>query len=205
MPQYKCYLCNRILNVEDGSDPIILYKNHKVHTSCFNKTMNTITKDKQQELKQRERTKKEKAQLEKEERIQKKAEIKPIENVKDALSEEEYQAKKQYYGYLREQLGDIQAKHYAITEKYIKQFSFTFSGMYKTLIYIHDVLEKTFDNENGNIVSLIPYYYEETEEYYTSIDNVDKANKDKNINEMYKVQTVKVKREKPKRGETWDF
>lgn len=205
MPQTKCYLCNRIFNIEDDSDPIILYKNHKVHTSCFNKTMNIITKDKKQELKKREQAKKEKAQIEREEKIQEKAKIKPIEDVKDALSEEEFKAKKSYYGYLREQLGEVQAKHYVMSEKQIKQYAFTFSGMYQTLIYIHDILEKAFDTENGNIVSLIPYYYEEADSYYKSIEACDKANKDKNIKEMYKIQTVRVKREKPKRGEVWEF
>ena len=167
--------------------------------------MSDISKDKQKVTKQKEQAKKEKVRQEKEQKQKEKAEIKPIENVKDALSEEEFQAKKKYYTYLREQMGEVQAKHYVITERYIKQYDFTFSGMYNALIYIHDILEKAFDTENGNIVSLIPYYYEEAETYYKDIENCGKANKGKDINKMYHVQTVNVTRSKPKRGEIWDF
>lgn len=206
MPQYKCYFCNKIITSDAGDDanPVITYKRHKVHQACFDKMMKDITKEKQRETKQKEQAKKEEAKQKKLEKEIKLTQVQPIENVKDGLSEEEFKAKKEYYEYIRDQIGSTSSKHYMLTEKYRKQFNYTFSGMHQTLVYVHDVLDKEFDIE-GNLVAIIPYYYEEAVSYLNSIDACDKANKDKDISKMYKVQKITVKREKPKRGETWDF
>ena len=200
MPRYKkCILCEEpIIESGDSKQIAIPYKGRYVHKTCFDLVVKGTTNDRQIRTEEKEKEKKAQSKA-------KTPKPKPIETVKEAMSEEEYKEKKAYYSYLREQGVDIQAKHYALTEKYIKQYAFTYSGMLNTLKYLNDVLEYTFDDENSNMVGLIPYHYEGAEAYYKSIEACGEANKDKDINKMYKIQTVKVKKEERKRGEVWDF
>lgn len=194
----KCPFCNKPIQTGDGSEPTIPYKNRTAHKRCFELMAKGISEGRHIQTEEKKQQKKAQTKS-------KASKPKPIETVKEAMSEEEYKEKKAYYSYLREQMVDLQAKHYALTDKYIKQYAFTYSGMLNTLKYLNDVLEYTFTDENSNVVGLIPYHYEAAESYYKSIEVCAEANKDKDINKMYKVQTVKVKREERKRGETWEF
>lgn len=196
--QKKCPFCNKPILSGDGSEPTIPYKNRTAHKTCFELMAKGVSEGRQ--IRTEEKAKKKKAQAK-----SKTSKPKPIETVKEAMSEEEYKEKKAYYSYLRGQITDLQAKHYALTEKYLKQYAFTYSGMLNTLKYLNEVLEYSFNDESNNVIGLIPYHYEAAESYYKSIQACEDANKDKNIDKMYKIQQVIVKREKPKRGETWEF
>ena len=200
MSRYKkCVICgDSIIESGDSKQIAIPYKGRYVHKTCFDLVVKGTANDRQ--IRTEEKAKKKKAQAK-----SKTSKPKPIETVKEAMSEEEYKEKKAYYSYLRGQITDLQAKHYALTEKYLKQYAFTYSGMLNTLKYLNEVLEYSFNDESNNVIGLIPYHYEAAESYYKSIQACEEANKDKNIDKMYKIQQVIVKREKPKRGETWDF
>lgn len=198
----KCVLCNKLIEESDigDSEKVIPYKGRLAHRKCFDHIMKGYSKIEHNITLQKEQEKKE-AKKEAAER-----KIKPVEVENEGLSEEEYKAKRRYYAYLREQLGDITSKYYVMTDRYLKKYDYTFFGMYQTLVYMHDVLDKVFNVEEGNIVALIPYYYEEAEGYYADLDKCEKANENKDIGKMYQTRTVKIKKDtKKKRGETWDF
>jgi hypothetical protein len=124
----------------------------------------------------------------------KKSSPKPKAELKDAVSEEEYAEKKQYYQYLRELIDDeLSAKVYALSDQYISRYGFTFKEMYQTLVYLHEIAEKELV---GDVVGLIPYYLTEARDYFRSIDKVEEANKDIDVSKMYKEKVIVIQPKK---------
>lgn len=206
MPRQKtCPLCNKPIILNEDGDSIestVPYKNNRlVHKKCFDHIMKGYVKIEKGTTKQKEQAKKQAKQTS---QIQ----IKSVETEKEGLTEEEYRYKKTYYTYLRECYGTstLPTKYYALTERYRKSYNFTFAEMYQTLIYLYEVQDKEFNEDTGNVVALIPYYYEEAQAYYSDIEKCGKNNKDKDINKMYHKRVVNIpKIERKKRGETWEF
>lgn len=180
MAARKCVICNELLD-EQG----VQYKGRYVHQKCFNIAMKTLQKDKNKEIdKVREKKK-----------VGRKA--KPKVELKEALSEEEYQKKQQYYNYLRGLVEgqELSAKIYVLTEDYIGRYQFTYDSMYQTLVYLHEIIEKEL---TGDVVGIIPYYYSEAAKYFESIDKVAELNKDIDISKMYKEKTILIQPKKKK-------
>lgn len=180
MATRKCVICNEILD-EQG----VQYKGRYAHQKCFNIAMKTLQKEKNKEIDKVAEKKK----------VGRKA--KPKAELKEALSEEEYRKKQQYYNYLRELIGgqELSAKIYALTEDYIERYKFTYESMYKTLVYLHEIIEKEL---TGDVVGIIPYYHSEAAQYYESIDKVAELNKDIDISKMYKEKTILIQPKKKK-------
>ena len=171
-----CVLCG--LTIEDNSDSVP-YKNRYAHTACFRAAAKAIHVDKTEKVKKKEVEKKIKSTS------------KPKAELKDALSDEEYIQKNLYYDYICKTTGiaELPVKIYALTENYIKKYGFTFQGLYATLTYMHNILEKEFGED---IVGLIPYYYTEAQAHYKAVKSVGDRNKDVNTEEMYKKKTVYI-------------
>ena len=171
-----CVLCG--LTIEDNNDSVP-YKNRYAHTACFRAAAKAIHVDKEEKVKKKEAEKKIKPAS------------KPKAELKDALSDEEYIQKNLYYDYIRKTTGiaELPAKVYALTENYIKKYNFTFQGLYATLTYMHNILEKEFGED---IVGLIPYYYTEAQAHYEAVKSVGDRNKDVNTEGMYKKKTVYI-------------
>lgn len=180
MTTRKCVICNEILD-EQG----VQYKGRYAHQKCFNIAMKTLQKEKNKEIDKVAEKKK----------VGRKA--KPKAELKEALSEEEYRKKQQYYNYLRGLIDgqELSAKIYALTEDYIERYKFTYESMYKTLVYLHEIIEKEL---TGDVVGIIPYYYSEATQYYESIDKVAELNKDIDISKMYKEKTIIIQPKKRK-------
>ena len=180
MATRKCVICNEILD-EQG----VQYKGRYAHQKCFNIAMKTLQKDKNKEIDKVAEKKK----------VGRKA--KPKAELKEALSEEEYRKKQQYYNYLRGLIDgqELSAKIYALTEDYIERYKFTYESMYKTLVYLHEIIEKEL---TGDVVGIIPYYHSEAAQYYESIDKVAELNKDIDISKMYKEKTILIQTKKKK-------
>lgn len=175
MPQARCVICDGFLGADE---PLIPYKGRKVHEKCFELATKITKKNKDDEL------------AEKAEKKKKGVKAKPKAELKDAMSEEEYQQKKQYYTYLRGLLTEEpSSKVYALTEDYIRRYSFSYEGMYKTLVYLNEIIEKELE---GDIVGILPYYYNEADNYYEQIDRINEANKDVDVKGMYSPVTVKI-------------
>ncbi len=126
MAHKKCIICNEPISDEQG----VQYKQRFAHQKCFNIAMQTLQKDKAEKISKTQKRKPGKT-------------AKPKAELKEALSEEEYNIKKNYYDYLRELIGgsEINSKIYAVSEDYIRRFGFTFLSMHQTLIYLHEIIE----------------------------------------------------------------
>lgn len=171
-----CVLCG--LAIENNEDSVP-YKKRYAHTACFRAAAKAIHVDKTEKVKKKEAEKKTKPAS------------KPKAELKDALSDEEYILKQLYYDYLCKTTGiaELPVKIYALTENYIKKYNFTFQGLYATLTYMHNILEKEFGED---IVGLIPYYYTEAQAHYKTVKSVGDRNKDINTEGMYKKKTVYI-------------
>lgn len=176
--QKKCIICNELIIGEQG----VPYKGRYAHQKCFNIVMKALQKDKNEQI--------EKIKQKKERKSKPKAEL------KEALSEEEYEKKQQYYKYLRQLItGELNAKIYALTEDYIKRYSFSYESMYKTLVYLNEIAEKDL---SGDVVGIIPYYHNEASQYYDSIDKIKEANKEIDVTKMYREKTITIQPSKRK-------
>lgn len=177
-----CVLCG--LTIEDNNDSVP-YKKRYAHIACFRAAAKAIHVDKEEKVKKKEAEKKIKPAS------------KPKVELKDALSDEEYVQKNLYYDYIRKTTGiaELPVKVYALTDNYIKKYEFTFQGMYATLTYMHDILEKQFGED---IVGLIPYYYTEAQAHYKTVKAIGDRNKDINTKGMYKHKTVYIDTKKKK-------
>jgi hypothetical protein len=177
--QRKCVICNELIVDEQG----VPYKERYAHQKCFNIAMKTLQKDKNKQIDKVAEKKK----------VGRKA--KPKVELKEALSEEDYKEKQQYYQYLRQMIeeNELSAKVYALTEDYIKRYAFTYKSMYQTLVYLHEIIEKDL---TGDVVGIIPYYHSEAMQYYDSINKVAEFNENVDISNMYKEKTIVIQ---PKR------
>lgn len=171
----KCVLCG--LSIKDNEEAVP-YKNRYAHESCFRATVKAVHKNKTEELnKQAEKKKRGRP-------------AKPKAELKEGITEEEYIQKNLYYDFLKINISpELPAKVYALTENYIKKYDFTFQGMYQTLTYLKNILEKEFGED---IVGLIPYYYAEADRYYRTIKSIGEKNKDIDTRSMYKHKTVYI-------------
>ena len=175
--QRICPICNEPISADE---PEIKYKTRYVHQRCFNIQMKNIDAQKKKELK-----------VKAEEKKVKKRTTKPKAELKDAVSEEDYQEKKRFYEKIRSLTGEdsLPTKIYALVDKYISRYAYTFKGMYQTLIY----LELQDKELTGDVVGLIPYYYSDAEKYYSDVDNLEKQMKNVDIGQMYKEKVIVIK------------
>lgn len=175
----KCICCGKYIGTDEKSVP---YKNRYAHIKCFQDTLKSMQKEKAQQLSDKASEKKSKTKT--------KSSPKPKAELKDAVSEEEYAEKKQYYQYLRSLIhGEMSAKIYALSDQYISRYNFTFKNMYQTLVYLNEIIEKELD---GDVVGLIPYYYTEAEKYYNSITNIEENNKNVDTSTMYQEKIIYI-------------
>ena len=178
--KHKCYFCGEYINSSLDEQP---FKNRYVHKNCFNASLKAIKKDKDEKLAEKSKSK-----------TKTKSTPKPKAELKDAVSEEEYAEKKQYYQYLRELINDeLSAKVYALSDQYISRYNFTFKEMYQTLVYLHEIVEKELV---GDVVGLIPFYLTEAQNYFRSVEQVEEANKDIDVSKMYKEKVIVIQPKK---------
>lgn len=174
MAYKKCVICGE--SITDGQG--VPYKGRFAHPNCFNIAIKTLQTDKAERLIQKEKPEKTKTK-------------KANAELKMSLTEEEYQDKKQYYSYIKDliQEDQLSAKVYVLTDEYIKKYGFTFKGLYLTLVYLKEILEKEL---TGDVVGILPYYYEEAKQYYTTIEKISAENKDVSFSNMYKEKIIKI-------------
>lgn len=171
---HKCIFCGSI--IENSTDEIP-YKNRYAHKNCFNTAMKTTVTKKKEYIETKKKTP---------------GRAKTKTELKDALSEEEYQDKILLFNYLRKLLNkdDLSAKIYKLTEDYIKKYDFTYKGILNTLVYYFDLCNHGVD---GDCIGIVPYYYNEANEYYDHYQNALKSNKVIEVDGIYKAKKVKIK------------
>ena len=176
MAHKKCVICNDPITNEQGTP----YKQRYAHEKCFNIAMKTLQKDKSEKMDEAAKQKK------------RGKTAKPKAELKDGMSEDEYKEKQDYYNYIRSLTGndELSAKIYALSEDYIKRYSFTFASMHRTLVYLHEIVEKEL---SGDVVGIIPYYHSEAKLHQESIGRVEEMNKETDTKDLYKQRTIKIK------------
>lgn len=175
----KCKLCGEYIKDNEEKVP---YKNRYVHPRCFNASMKAISDGKSEKLEKEKAEKKEKPKR------------KPKVELKDPVSEEEYQDKKEFYEEVRSLYSEeeLPSKIYAITENIRTKYGFTFKGMTDTLKYL--VLKEK--ELTGDIVGIIPYYYSEAEKYYKEVQTIEQRNQNVDVRNMYQEKVVHIKPKK---------
>lgn len=175
----KCVICGKPIIDEEG----IPYKGRYAHSDCFQSAIKLIAVDKKDRLEEKKKQSKEKTKQSKS-----KAEL------KDGLSEEEYAEKTKYYNYIRSLLelnnnDKLDAKYYVISNRMIEEYSFTWKGMYLTLCYLKEILQKEVKD---NYIGLIPYYYESALSFFDKVKKIEEDNKQINTAEMYSKKTIYI-------------
>lgn len=172
MAYKKCVICGEAIADEN----FVPYKQRYAHQRCFNIAIKTLQDSKNKELSKKSKIKNKPP--------------KQREELKECVSEGEYQIKKAFFDYLRFLLkDDISAKIYTLTENYIKRYNFSYQGMLNTLIYMNEYANKTL---TGDIIGIIPYYYDEASAYFLNVENIQNKNKDVDIKPMYQTKTVYI-------------
>lgn len=187
----KCTICGeKILTTE----PFVPYKGRYAHQHCFDVKMKTLAQEKKATLSAKEEihNKKKKSKTGPTKKTQ--AEL------KDGMSEEDYAKKKKYHQYLRALIDDepLSVKQLAVSERFIERYNFTFEGMYNTLVYLNEILEKDL---KGDIVGIIPYYYTEAAQFYADLETIGESGEEINLKKLYPTKKVYVKPIKKKSKE----
>ena len=173
-----CKLCNQ--KILPGEEFVPYKDKFSAHLTCWNVHMKALANNKQKQLE-------EKAEDKKLNNTRKRTKV-----VRDGVTEEEYKDKVKLYEYIKLLIdeAEVPINIQLIIGNYTEQYNYTFIGIYNTLKYLNEIKEK---NLTGNIVGIVPYYYDEAEKYYKEIEDLEKANKDKDINSMYKERVVVIK------------
>lgn len=182
--QRTCVCCGKVIETGEVSIP---YKGRYAHQKCFNEAMKATHKSKTKDLTKESSTK----------ASTKKNKAKPKVELKDGMTEEEYQKKKRYYDYIRQLTSEqeLSAKIYALSELYIERYKFTYESMYQTLVYLHEIVEKEL---TGDIVGVLPYYHTEAQKHLETIQNTNVQNEQVDISKLYKTKTIYIKPPKPR-------
>ena len=174
-----CVCCGEQIGVEETPIP---YKNRYAHQRCFEVAMKTLQKDKKEKLQEKA----------KEAQKKKGPAPKPVAELKDGMTEEEYAEKKRFYDYVRSLREDntIPVKVYALSEDYIRRYRTNFKELYQTLVYLHEIIQRDLVDD---IVGIIPYYLSESRNFYSTIEKIEENNSEVNTSQMYREKIIKIR------------
>lgn len=184
MAKRKCVICGNYIDDNNDSVP---YKNRYAHVKCFQSMVKMTATQKKKDLADKAETKK----------GRKKSSTSKVEKIKDAVSEEEYKEKIELYNYLRNltEEDELSAKTYVLINSYIEKYSFTYSGIKQTLEYYFEIKDNGIQ---GDCIGIVPYYYTEAEKYFSGLKKIEEEMKNKNIESMYNIKTIRVPSQKKK-------
>lgn len=169
----KCQICGEWIESNDDSVP---YKTGYCHKHCFNVAMKVVTTEK----KKRVAT------------TNKKSTLKPQKELKDGLTEEEFQEKKKLCDYLRNLTQkDLPVKTYKLIDDYRKKYKITFTQIREDLVYYFEVLNNPVE---GDAIGIIPYCHTEAQEYYSAIKESHSSCEShlSELPQMYSERRIKV-------------
>lgn len=176
MPK-KCIFCKQIIPKEE-EEFCIPYKGRLAHNDCFNSAMKLIKQDKDEQLDKKCKEIKTKKSVKR-----------PKAELKDGLSDEEYKDKQEYYDYLKQILNTdkLTAKIYALSDRYLTQYGWSWGGMKNALVYMNEIKEKEL---TGDVVGLLPFVYEEAEEFFNEVKMVEERSKNTSLSNMYQTKRI---------------
>lgn len=172
MAKRKCVICGEYIENNDESVP---YKKRYAHINCFNVAMKIVTTDKNKKTTANTTASPKK---------------KPQKELKEGLTEEEYQDKTKLCDYIREKTkNDLTVKIYKLIDDYKKKYKLTYKDMYMTLYWYFSIEGNPIE---GDMVGIIPYTYDEAKRNMQKLQETqeDCKNKIKKIQEFYPNKTI---------------
>ena len=177
----KCKICGEW--IEDNDDSV-KYKNGYAHTNCFNIAMKVTVTQKKETLQLKKKT----------------VSKKPQKELKDGLSEEEYNEKRNLCDYIRHLIkDDVSVATYKLIEDYKKKYNISYKEMYDDLYWYFELCNHNV--EGDLVIAIVPMCHTEAQKYYTSI-NAANASCQKYLNKlpnMYKETTAPVSERRNKK------
>lgn len=177
----KCTVCGDPIPATEDPVP---FKGKYVHSKCFALAMKLLSNEKQEKLAKKAE--------EKQNNKSKTKKTKPINELKDGLSDEEYNEKMLVVNYAKQllEVETLPTSFFAILSNEMTKYGYTYSGVYQTLKYLYDIKEREISD---NILGLVPYYYDEAQAFFAEVQKVAEKNAEKNVNSMYKEKVVVIK------------
>lgn len=176
MSKIKCCFCNKeILSNEDRTK----YKGKNAHCNCLSAVIKQTADDKkkQQAVKATVRT----------------GGSVIVKETTAKKTKEEIQAQKEFQEYVRKLTQhDPKVEHYALAQKYIKEYKITYHEIVLGLKFWFDVLHNSFD-EDKNFVGIIPYVIEQALVYYEKEKEAIIENQTIDVTRFYKAIPVYIK------------
>lgn len=172
MAKRKCVICGEYIENNDESVP---YKKRYAHVNCFNVAMKIVTTDKNKKTTANTTASPKK---------------KPQKELKEGLTEEEYQDKTKLCDYIKEKTqNDLTVKIYKLIDDYKKKYKLTYKDMYMTLYWYFSIRGNPI---GGDMVGIIPYTYDEAKRNMQKLQETqeDCESKIKKIQEFYPNKTI---------------
>lgn len=182
--QYKCIFCGEVITEAENKIPV---KNRYAHERCFNLSLK-ITDKKQKELKQKKLT-------ERKTNPTSKSNSKPQAELKEGLSEKEYQEKKSLFDKIRaiQSTDKLTAKTYKLIEDYVKKYNFTYVGMQQALEYFYEIENNA---KTDDCVGIIPYVYDKAQQRLKDIAQASEQNNKAKIQQTTRIVKITPHRNK---------
>jgi hypothetical protein len=173
-----CPLCKEPVSKEESFE----YKKKYYHEKCFN-SFTKGTSKKVKEKKQQQIIEQAKKEIIKDTHI----------TLEQNISDTDILAKEKVITYLKELLNikQLNVKVYKLLKDYYTNYKFSYEGMLIALKYFYG----TQDNPiTSDCVGIIPYIYEEAQEYERMKKSIDRQMSNINVNDIVIEKTVKIKK-----------
>ncbi|MGI6168441.1 MAG: hypothetical protein ACOYI4_01830 [Christensenellales bacterium] len=176
-----CPLCKEVVTKEESFE----YKGRYYHESCFVKFSKKTTKEKVKKKKEKQKIEKVKKEIQQDTHIALEIDI----------SDEEILAKEKVISYLKELLNTnkLGVKIYKLLKDYYNTYKFSYKGMLITLKYFYEIQENPVVSD---CVGIIPYVYEEAQEYEKTKTSVKKQLEKLNLENIVTSKVIKIKKPK---------
>lgn len=173
-----CPICQRSITIDEETLP---YKNRTAHKVCLTNILKPSALGSEQKNKKTKHTSIPDKQC----------------RISVPVTEEEYKDKRAVISYLEQLTGSKPtAKIYKLLEDYSKKYKFTFSGMLRGLQYYYEVLDHS---PEGDCIGIVPYIYDEAQDYMLHLEEVQAANNNVTSAElasMYPTEKIRISRKR---------
>lgn len=153
----KCFICSQYIK---KSEDTVEYKGKTVHKKCFDTGMKVLLTEKKESSAAKRKEKRTKLP-------------KIATEVKKGLDEEQYAKREEIFNYLLKinNTESLPVQVYVAVDRYVEQYDFSYEGILNTLKYCFDIQEREI-REGTTGIGIVPYFYEEAQDYYKSIQAV---------------------------------
>ena len=185
-----CPLCNKTVTKEESFE----YKGRYYHESCFVKFSKKTTKEKVKLKKEKQKIEIVKKEIQQDTHIA----------LETDLSDEEVLNKEKVINYLKQLLNtnQLNVKIYKLLKDYYTVYKFSYEGMLIALRYFYEIKENPIVPD---CIGIIPYIYEEAQEYEKIKASVVKQVEKLDLNNMVISKIVKIKKQKNKLNKLIDI